>query len=232
MEEELREKGAMARAGELTAGMVHEVRNGLNTILGYARLLEKATSLEPVPEAAGEIRRECETLETVVRRFMEFVKQEALHPARVELRPLLSRVAARESRGGGGAAIEVDLGGERAVWGDEELLERAFENLVRNAREAAGPGGRVRVTSVADGDRVAVEIADDGPGMSEEARRELRPFYKTKPGGLGLGLALVFKIVRLHGGELLLRGRSPRGLSVLVSLPAGPAVSGALPDVT
>src|SRR4029450_6568862 len=71
MEEQIQDKEAMARAGELTSGMVHEVRNGLGTILGYARLLERGSGNEG--EAIGRhIREECETLEAVVRRFMDF----------------------------------------------------------------------------------------------------------------------------------------------------------------
>jgi signal transduction histidine kinase len=108
--------------------------------------------------------------------------------------------------------------------GDEALLERAFENLVRNAREAAGPGGHVWVEVARDAADAVVTITDDGPGLSAEARTKLRPFFTTKAGGLGLGLPLALKIVRLHDGEVVFSDRSPRGLRVSVRLPGkGPA---------
>jgi signal transduction histidine kinase len=214
---EIQEREPLARAGELTAGVVHEVRNGLGTILGYARLLETAASDETAQHGRS-IREECETLETVVRRFMEFVKTESLQPEPFDLGRMLQRVAARESRSRSGA--EVTIRGEGGtIVADEELLERAFENLVRNAREAAGPEGHVEVSFARTNGQVEVAIADDGPGLGVSARESLRPFFTTKAGGLGLGLPLALKIVRLHGGDLTLGDRVPRGLLVTVRLP-------------
>lgn len=221
MEEEIRDKEAMARAGELTAGIVHEVRNGLGTILGYARLLERQGVSTEAADAGRRIREECETLETVIRRFMDFVKRETLQLATFDLQRLLSRVVARESRSGPGGEVSLAPAGEIALVGDEELLERAFENLIRNALEAAGPRGRVAVEAAREADDVKVTIADDGPGLSAEERASLRPFFSTKAGGLGLGLPIALKIVRLHYGGLTLEGRSPQGLLVTVRLPAG-----------
>jgi signal transduction histidine kinase len=223
MEEEIRDKEAMARAGELTAGIVHEVRNGLGTIVGYARLLERHDVSTEAADAGRSIREECETLETVIRRFMDFVKRETLQLATFDLQRLLSRVVARESRSGPGGEVALAPGGEVALVGDEELLERAFENLIRNALEAAGRRGRVSVETAREGDEVRVTIADDGPGLTPAARASLRPFFSTKVGGLGLGLPIALKIVRLHGGDLTLEDRSPRGLLVTVRLSAGGA---------
>ena len=210
----------MARAGELTAGMVHEVRNGLGTIVGYARLLEKASGATAEKDAARAILDECQTLETVVRRFMDFVRDESLNLVPFDMGRLLSRVSARESRSRPGGEVRLsDTVGLPALVGDEELLERAFENLIRNGREAAGPGGHVDVSAETDGQgRLAVRIADDGPGMPAERRGTVQPFFTTKAGGLGLGLPMAQKIVRLHEGELELFGRL-RGLEVVVRLP-------------
>ncbi len=224
LEDLVRDKEAMARAGELTAGIVHEMRNGLGTIVGYARLVEKraagATADPETAETARDILAECRTLETVVRRFMEFVRDEALNLAPVDLARLLERVVARESRSRPGGEVSLNgLAGVPFVVGDEELLERAFENLIRNAREAAAPGGQVELRGrVAEDGRIAVLIGDDGPGLAPGAAL-MRPFQTTKPGGLGLGLPIALKIVGLHEGELELRDRKPRGVEVVVLLP-------------
>jgi signal transduction histidine kinase len=227
MEESIREKEALARAGELTAGIAHEVRNGLGTIVGYARLLERSALAEDPAAAARSIREECETLETVVRRFTDFVKLERLRLGETDLARLIARVVAREARAREEVRTElVGLDAPLLVRADEELLERAFENLVRNAVEAAAAGGRHVEVSAREADGlVEVRIDDDGPGLAPDHPGEIRPFYTTRPGGLGLGLPLARKIVLLHGGTLDLIGRAPAGVRVEVRLlVAGPGL--------
>jgi two-component system, NtrC family, nitrogen regulation sensor histidine kinase NtrY len=218
LEDRIRDAEPMTRAGELTTGIVHEVRNGLGTIVGYARLAEQSDDTA-ARDAARHIRAECDTLEVVVRRFVEFVKADRLVLERLDLRRMLSRVAARESSGVSGAPVTILPGEDVTVVGDEALLERAFENLVRNAREAAGSGGEVTVAVRGEPAHAVVSVLDDGPGLSSSDRDALRPFRTTKPGGLGLGLPLAFKIVHLHDGDIVMGPRSPRGLAVTVRLP-------------
>jgi len=225
MEEAIREKEALVRAGELTAGIAHEVRNGLGTIVGYARMLERSSLPEDPAAAARSIREECETLETVVRRFTDFVKLERLQLGEADLARLLARVVAREARARGEVRTELlGLDAPVVVRADEELLERAFENVVRNAVEAAAAGGgHVEVSAREIDGSVEVRVEDDGPGLAPDHPDEIRPFYSTRPGGLGLGLPLARKIVLLHGGTLDLAERAPAGVRVEVRLPiAGP----------
>jgi signal transduction histidine kinase len=222
LEEAMRESEALARAGELTAGIAHEVRNGLGTILGYARMLESAPSAADPAAAARAIREECETLETVVRRFTDFVKLEKLQLAEADLARLLERVVAREARAREEVRTRlVGLDAPIPVRADEELLERALENVVRNAVEAAATGGgHVEVTARQDGGQVEVLIADDGPGLAPDHPGEIRAFYTTRPGGLGLGLPLARKILLLHGGSLHLANGENGGAEVVVTLAA------------
>jgi len=227
MEEAMRESEALARAGELTAGIAHEVRNGLGTIVGYARMLERASLPEDPAAAARSIREECETLETVVRRFTDFVKLDTLELGETDLSRLLARVVAREARAREEVRTRlVGLEAPLVVRADEELLERALENVVRNAVEAAAAGGgHVEVTASEEaGGQVEIRIEDDGPGLAPDHPGEIRAFYTTRPGGLGLGLPLARKILLLHGGSLRLANRAAGGAEVVVDLPAqGPA---------
>jgi signal transduction histidine kinase len=208
----------MSRAGELTAGMVHEVRNALGTVAGYARLIERGAERDDVSQAARSILDECAAVEEVVRRFMEFVKRETLDVAAFAIDRLLARVAAREGRSH--PAIAVTLQGDADVMarGDESLLERAFENLVRNACQAARR--QVRLDWSVTAERTVVTVGDDGPGLPPSRRAELRPFFSTRPGGLGLGLALAYKVIHLHGGALEMADGSEGGLAVTVTLPS------------
>jgi signal transduction histidine kinase len=223
MEEAIREKDAMARAGELTAGIVHEVRNGLGTIVGYARMLERQGLPEDPAVAVRSIHEECDHLEGVVSRFTAFIRLETLRLDSTDVRPLVERVLAREGRAHEGVAARVvGEGSPVVVEADEEMLERAIENLVRNAFEAAEKGGGHVEVELGRGEHgVELLIGDDGPGLAPDHPGEIQPFYSTRPGGLGLGLPLARKIVLLHGGSLSLEPREPRGLTVSVLLPAG-----------
>jgi len=215
--DELADTAALARSGQLAAGIAHEMRNGLGTILTQARLLESAGARDgDVLEASAAIRAECETLEAVIRRFVDFVRQEKLERAEFDLVRLLRRVAAREGRAHPEVALEVAVAGESRIGADEDLLERGLENLVRNALEAAD--SRVDVSATGAAGRVEILIADDGPGLPA-GTEPLRPFATNKPGGLGLGLPLALKVVQLHGGELELLPREGRGTLVRVWLP-------------
>jgi len=216
----LREREAFSRAGEITAQIVHEVRNGLGTILGYARLLEREE--EAVAARARVIRAECETLEATVRRFVELVRDERPNLAAFDSTRMLRRVVEREARIRD-APVPTLVAPETLplLVGDESLLERAFENLVRNAIEAAGNRGLVSVTAGVEACTLVVTVLDDGPGLSGEVPTGI--LTSSKPGGLGVGLALARKIITLHDGMLNLLPRVPRGVEAVVALPlAGP----------
>ncbi len=221
MEGAFREKEAMARAGELTAGIVHEVRNGLGTIVGYARMLERQELAEDPALAVRSIHEECDHLERVVGRFTDFIRIERLHLAATDVHPLVERVLARERRAHEDVnARLVHDGSPAVVEADEEMLERALENLVRNAFEAAEKGGgHVEIEVCGSEDGLELLIRDDGPGLAADHPGVIQPFYTTRPGGLGLGLPLARKILLLHGGGLRLEPREPRGLTVVVLLP-------------
>jgi signal transduction histidine kinase len=223
LEKAIHEREAMARAGDLTSGIVHEVRNGLGTILGYARLLEQSTNAPGALEEIRSIREECEALEAIIRRFTDFIKTESLNIAPFDVRRMLSRVIARECKTRPGATVLLSEGEMGTVRADEELLERAFENLVRNARDAAGASGRVSIEAECTSEGTLTSISDDGPGFMASQREGARPFFTTKPQGLGLGLPMARKIVELHQGRLVFEDRIPHGLTVRVFLPSGPA---------
>lgn len=113
---------------------------------------------------------------------------------------------------------------------DRTQMGRVLVNLLVNAREALGTGGRIGVRAItvsgASGQREAViEVSDDGRGMTEEFLRTklFKPFSTTKKGGLGVGLAQCRSIVEAHGGTIDARSRPGEGTVFTVRLPAGPA---------
>ena len=217
LEEQLRLKEALARLGELTAGIAHEFRNGLATIHGYGKLIDPAAlPVQYKPYIEG-IRQETDALGQVVTNFLNFARPTQLSLATYDLATLVRRAADDLKN-------EVQqLGGEIAVTGqfgqvdaDDVLLRQAFSNLLRNAIEACQPKSvtpRVRIEGTLDTtqNQVRVSVHDNGPGLDANARdRIFKPFFTTKKTGTGLGLALVQKIVVTHNGRIT-AGSSPSG---------------------
>jgi len=105
---------------------------------------------------------------------------------------------------------------------DGQRLRQVFANVVKNALEATErrPGGRVDVSLSTRGGTAVVEVADNGVGMAPEHRDKIfLPFYTTKPTGTGLGMAIVKKIMDLHGGEIEIESAPGRGTSVRLVIP-------------
>jgi signal transduction histidine kinase len=123
--------------------------------------------------------------------------------------------------------IDVEVEGAARVEGHERKLRQVILNLVKNAAEAAGTGGRVEVRiGETPGGGAEVAVSDTGPGLSEATRDRLfEPFFTTKPAGTGLGLAVSQGIVQAHGGTLDVESPPGRGARFTVRLPAAPGGS-------
>ncbi len=123
---------------------------------------------------------------------------------------------------GGEVSIARDLA-PATVRGDRDQLQQVLLNLLENARDAVAQAGRgdIAVRTRRAGDRVEIEVADSGPGISEEARARLfTPYFTTKKQGTGLGLAIVHRIVTDHGGEIRVGANEGGGAVFVVALPA------------
>jgi PAS domain S-box-containing protein len=213
LEEQLRLKEALARVGELTAGIAHEFRNGLATIHGYSRLI-RPDDLPPQyrPYVDG-IRQETEALGHVVTNFLKFARPEQAMFADVDLEALVRRAADELRLELPDATVDV-RGHFGAIEGDEVLLRQVFGNLVRNAVEAcqaAGVAPRVEIRGDADERFCRISVDDNGPGVPEAARPKIfQPFFTTRSRGTGLGLAIVQKLVVTHNGRVSV-AESPLG---------------------
>jgi PAS domain S-box-containing protein len=220
LEEQLRLKEALARLGELTAGLAHELRNGLAPIHGYARLLNPEALPHPQREYIEAIRSETQALGDVVTQFLEFAKPDPLGCIAVDLRGILERAAEDVE------AAQVTLTGEfGVVHADDVLLRQAFSNLFRNSVEACGAVGRatqIAVDARADTrtDALVVSVKDNGPGLPEDAiERVFQPFFTRRPGGTGLGLAIVQKIIVSHNGRVTAANHADGGAVFTLTLP-------------
>lgn len=224
LEEQLRLKDALARVGELTAGIAHEFRNGLATIHGYGRLIDPAELPAAYRPYVEGIRAETELLGEVVTNFLNFARPEPIALQPVDVGRLLQRAvedAAHELGAKGSVTIE---GTFAVVQGDEVLLRQAFSNLLRNALEAcegaAVAPAIIVIGSVVAGRRLKIAVNDNGPGIDPVvASRVFRPFFTTKGRGTGLGLAIVQKVIVSHNGRVGIGVSPAGGASLQVTLP-------------
>ena len=224
---ELRErlflKENLARVGEMVAGIAHEFRNGLATIMGNAKLLQGHSEPES-REIVDALLEESRSLSRVVTEFLQFARPESLHVETLDLGELLAELTSELASRADEAGVRLTFE-KRSVSleGDELLLRKAFSNLVVNAIESfAGAevtDGEVRV-ELDEADGLAVTtVGDNGPGVRElERHRIFTPFYTGKPDGTGLGLSVVQKIVVSHNGTVELEDTS-EGASFVVRLP-------------
>jgi signal transduction histidine kinase len=209
--------------GQMTASLAHEIRNALGSVKGYAQWLdEKAPEQSPEKEALAAIVMGSMRIETLVRELLLYSKQDAYQNERVELEPLIREafvVSAPERL----TDMELDVPHGTIVIADREKLIRVMINGIRNALDAMGENGHVRISSHGKGRWVAVSIEDTGKGISEKDQDRLfTPFYTTKTDGTGLGLAYARKVVEGMDGTIKLTNRTNGiGAVLTIQLPNG-----------
>ena len=221
LEEQLRLKEALARLGELTAGLAHEFRNGLATIHGYGHLLDPETLPEPQRRYVEGIRSETQELGEVVTNFLKFARPEPLKVAEADLRLLILRGAEDAP------AAEITLNGEfGTIDADEVLLRQAFSNLFRNSVDACAVIHRPAVIAV-EGRfdpktrSVITTVRDNGPGIPADAvDKVFQPFFTTRPGGTGLGLSIVQKVIVSHNARVAAANHPEGGAIFTITFPS------------
>lgn len=236
--EEARLEEGLAQLGGMAAGVAHELRNSLATLRGYLTLVERRPGEGELADYLAEIRRETDHLKRVLEDFLLFARPETARAEWVSLETILRRATSDPALGE--PAVELHLEAPReagtgqgdqgfGLLGDEQLLEHAFRNLLRNAQRAqeeAGHEGPVQVHLSREQAGTKVRIEDRGPGLSEGLSEKLfQPFVSEFRGGVGLGLAVSYRIVSLHGGRLRLENRRGGGARAELFFPAGRSVS-------
>jgi signal transduction histidine kinase len=232
LEERERLRDRLAAVGEMAAAIAHEVKNPLAGIEVMAGLLRRKIPDAPEAQSAlTDIIAEAKMANAIVQEVLEFVRPIRLQVERTSVATAVHsavQLADTKARRGN---ILVDVKVPAAlpdIHGDQHQLTQLFTNLLVNAYEAMEGKGLVRIgasaTTLNDGiechDAIAVEVVDEGPGMTQEvADRVFNAFFTTKAQGSGLGLAIVRKIVDAHDGSIDLQTTVGQGTTIRVTLP-------------
>ncbi len=222
-EEAVRRSDRLAALGQLSAGLAHELRNPLGTIKASAEMLGPNLNAENevAREVAGFISSEVDRANSLITRFLQFARPLQVRLESADLTQVLDRAIAMAAREAPGIAIYKNYSPEIPPFPlDAELMERVFYNLVLNAAQASPEGGAVTVKTRSAQGIAEVSVIDRGSGIEPKNLDTIfNPFFTTKPSGVGLGLAIVAKIVDEHSGKITVESEPDKGSVFRVLLP-------------
>jgi len=220
------EQERLTLIGQMTAVLSHEIRNAIAGVKGYAQWAhEKTEESQPAKMALAAVLQGTERIEKLVNELLLFARDESFLMEPVDLLPVVRQaicdvLASWEEKGA--IPIDVQIKEGMRVKADREKLYRTLVNGIRNALEATGKDGTIRISSSAYGHGVELHIDDTGIGLPEgTAERIFSPFFTTKTQGTGLGLAYAKKVIEGMGGIITLNNRPDAPGAVLsIRLPS------------
>ena len=206
----------LATFGQLVGSIGHELRNPLGVMESSLYILRgRASDDARVTKHIDRIGEQVGIANAIITDLLDMIRDKPLATETIQVRDV---VAAAARQLGITPPLQA-LDALPAIQGDSGKLRQVFVNLLDNAREAAGPGGAVLIDGAVESGSIAIGIEDTGPGVDEATRRRLfEPLVTTKAKGIGLGLALVKRIVERHGGSVSYQPRG-RGARFVVRLP-------------
>ena len=220
---ELARKNRLADLGQIASHVAHEVRNHLVPVALYLSLLRRRLAdnsghLDILSKVEGGVT----ALDATVNDLLHFTAQRDPQLRPVAVGRLIDEVYASLALQFSAQSIRLslDVPAHHVVVADRDMLRRGVLNLMLNALDAMPDGGELVVTSCQAQGQFELEIADSGPGFSDEdLSRAFEPFYTTKSNGTGLGLAIVCRIAEVHGGQLIAQNCPEGGAALTIRIP-------------
>jgi signal transduction histidine kinase len=213
----------LSSLGRVAAGMAHEIKNPLAAIKGMTQSIERnPNDPEILKDFKEVVPKEIDRLNHLIENLVRLGKTPKLQFSSVNLKALIEdNIKLFESRcRDHQIKIIKDLNPVPEVKADPEQLTQVFTNLILNAIQAMPQGGELRLGTVAAQDKITIEISDTGAGIPEDKLKQIfEPFFSTKEEGMGLGLAITYKIIKDHGGEIMVESRLGQGSVFRIVVP-------------
>lgn len=228
-EKQLVESEKLATAGQMAAGLAHEIRNPLTSIKMFGQVLQKRLKDRPEDEKTFLLLvKEIDRLDRIIQEIIDRANPGKLHLEKHNPNKVLNEVIDIAGQSLNAQHIKVQKNFSPhlpEILMDAEKIKSVLWNLVLNAKDAMPKGGEIIFTTrINANDAVEVIIEDSGLGIDVESEERLfQPFFTTKPEGMGLGLNISRKIIKIHGGSLTLKNREEsgkNGTKALISFPA------------
>jgi len=231
LEREVRRQERLAALGTMAAGLAHEIRNPLASMRGSVQVLASELSFSQDQSQLMQIvLRESDRLNRIVSDFLTYARPSKIETKVIELASLLAETIALlrnspELRPD--HLIREEYPSEPLLYqGDPNQMRQIFWNLARNAIQAMPQGGELRVTLDAKPGRdVTITFSDTGAGMSREQKDRLFEPFNSSSGGTGLGMAIVYQLVRDHNGKILVDSETGKGTRIAIRVPASNRVA-------
>jgi len=214
----------------LAAGVAHELGNPLNSLTIHLQLIERklkklkaSKEAESLADSVNVCRAEVARLDGIIGNFLDAIRPQPPDLAELDLAEVLTEVLRFQQRefADRRIAVEVEaLADLPPVMADRNQLKQVFFNITKNALDAMEPGGRLKIRARADDESVYLLFGDSGSGIKQEDLvRLFQPYHTTKPGGHGLGLMIVQRILREHGGQVGIESKEGIGTVVTLQFP-------------
>lgn len=205
--------------GEMAASIGHEVRNPLTTVRGYLQFFQNKKETIQYHEQFQTMIDELDRANLIISEFLSLAKNKAVQFNLCNLNAIINKLSPLIQADAlhFGHNVQIEMGNIPDINLDEKELRQLLLNLTRNAFEAMRTGGTLTIQSYVDGDNVVLTIRDTGPGIPQKILDRLgTPFLTTKENGVGLGMAVCYRIADRHGAKIDVK-TSPQGTTFLVT---------------
>ncbi len=210
---------------EVAQKIAHEIKNPLTPIQLMAEHLKKKAEgnleKEEILSSLNTILDEVQHLQSMVDSFSQFARMPMPSPKRFNLKDLFYQLKDLYGNLHKDLSLEIIINEDLPeIWADKELLRRALVNLIDNSIEACKFKGKITLSAEIKGEEVFIFVIDEGPGIPENIKEKIfQPYISTKGRGSGMGLSIVDRIVKDHGGKIKFEDNSPKGTKSIISLP-------------